>query len=892
MRDKATRVFQFKGLWKAPPVAQGRLAVSRWTKQAYSGFVVMLLGMVIITLLIIALDRLISSLPNPGLIYLPLIAMLAYHWGWRLTLVAVMLELACIYFFFVSPDDVFKWLTTQSITQLITVTAVTLFVLALVALARKRRTLAEERAAQLSALNRVGTALASELDENRLLHLIAETARNLTGAGFAAFTLRPVNEAGQPVVPSEGNLFHLAAVVGVTKEQERLFRRMPLGGEGLLAPIFRYGVSVRVADALAMTHGVARSVHSTRSTAGNSVQKDALSSREVAREAASFYAQGMLTREDLQTLGVPQGHPLVRSFLGAPLLDRDGQVRGGLLLGHSEPDKFTSEDESMLVGLAAQAAIAIENARLYHEAQMQAQELDAIFESIADGVTLLDEQGKVLRENRTARHLRESIEQTPERMATIEALLREPADRALHGNVVQSIPISIIDGQKEQREFIISVAPFLSPRQASGSLPQQERLLDVAQPPAAGAVVVWHEVTEARRLILERSAHEETKAQRALLQTVIDELPSSVYLVRGKDARLVLANHATEEIWGANWTPGQPMSEFLATNGIRIFHNDGRPISIDELATMRTLQTGVSVWHHQQVIRHADGTTLPVQVNAVALDARVLGQASSEDEQSSRLEPAAIVVHQNVTALKEAERLKDDFIGIAAHELRTPLASVKGYAQMLSRQATLSKEPGFADWQTEALEAIDSASDRLVELTDDLLDVTRLQGGRLELHSEPTDLVALMQRVVNRLKVSTNRHTIIIKTTMEYIVANVDHQRIEQVFTNLINNAIKYSPGGGNIEISISEKPESHQALLSVRDHGIGIPHEQQGRIFGRFMRADNARKYEIQGTGLGLYLSRELVECHGGRIWFESTEGRGTTFYVLLPLYCEDEII
>ena len=885
---------QFKTVWKAPQIVYWREVAAKWAKQASSGVVIMLLGMVVMTLLIFALDRMVGPLPNPGLIYLLLIAMLAYYWGWRHTLVAVLLELACIYYFFVSPAFAFKGLTEQSLTQLVTVTSVTIFVLALVGLARQRRALAEQRAAQLSALNRVGAALASELDEERLLHLIAETARDLTGAGFAAFTLRPVNASGQPVVPSEGNLFHLAAVVGVTKGQERLFRRMPLGGEGLLAPIFRYGVPVRVPDALTMTHGSALLAHGpigAMGAIGDTVQKDARSSREAAREAASYYAQGTLAREDLQTLGVPRGHPIVRSFLGVPLFNRDGQVRGGLLLGHNEPDKFTPKDESMLVGLAAQAAIAIENARLFHEAQIQARELDAIFESITDGVMLIDEQGKVLRENRTARHLRESMEQSPEDMINIETILREPADPALHGNVEQGMPVSIVDGQKEHREFIVSAAPLLAPDHTSGSLQQQRSLLDGTQLPTTGAVVVWHEVTEARRLIMERRAHAETKAQSAVLQTIIDEIPGSVYLVRGKDARLVLANRAAAEVWGANWTPGRPMKEFLAANGIRIFRNDGRPLPVDELATMRTLQTGVSVRHYQEVIRHSDGTTLPMLVNAVSLDARVLSWSSTDEKQSSVAEPAAIVVHQDVTALKEAERLKDDFVGIAAHELRTPLAAIKGYAQMLTRQASRGKGQELADWQTEAIEAIDQSTNRLVELTDDLLDVTRLQGGRLELHSEPADLVALLQRVINRLRISSDKHTLIFTATPEHIVAIIDRQRIEQVITNLINNAIKYSPDGGNIEITVCEKLESHQAMLSVRDFGIGIPHDQQGHIFGRFMRADNAREREIKGTGLGLYLCRELVERNGGRIWFESTEGQGSTFCVLLPLYCEDEL-
>ncbi|HEX9132788.1 MAG TPA: ATP-binding protein, partial [Ktedonobacteraceae bacterium] len=129
------------------------------------------------------------------------------------------------------------------------------------------------------------------------------------------------------------------------------------------------------------------------------------------------------------------------------------------------------------------------------------------------------------------------------------------------------------------------------------------------------------------------------------------------------------------------------------------------------------------------------------------------------------------------------------------------------------------------------------------------------------------------------------RHRISVDAAPEYIVAPVDHRRIEQVVSNLINNAIKYSPDGGDIEITLCEDEKTHAALLSVRDHGIGIPAHQQGRIFSRFMRADNAHAHNIGGTGLGLYLCRELVERHEGRIWFESVEGQGSTFYVSLPL-------
>jgi len=836
-----------------------------------------------------ALDRAVGTFPNPGLVYLPLVALLAYHWNWRYAAIATILQLFCVYYFFIAPQNTLKPLSPESAIQLVTLAAVAGFVLAIVQLARFRRAMAEHAAERLTALNRIGTALVSELDETRLLHLIAETARDLTKAGFAAFTLRPINELGQPLVPSEGSLFYLAAVVGVTTEQEALFQRLSLGGEGLLAPIFRHGVPVRVADALAF---VDRPEH----TQAARLRAMSIETRDSARQAAFDYAHGLLAKEGLRSLGVPRGHPIVRSFLGAPLLDRNGNVRGGLLLGHSEPGRFTHDDEVLLVGLAAEAAVALENARLYSSAQAQAQELDAIFESIADGIALVDDEGRILRENRTAHRLLKALGNDAE---STEELLRTAASHALGGEGEQSMPVMVVDAAKETREYLVSASPLRQPTAGSGPLKEQEghdtsgsskqrvSLTSNPQELPSGAVVVWHDVTEAHRLLQERQAHAETEAQRALLQMVIDELPSSVYLVRGRDARLVLANRATTGVWGASWAYGQPMSEFLATNGIRVFHVDGRPLAAAEFATLRAVQTGESVRHHQEIIVHRDGTTLPVLVNAVALDPHALGWSSQDDanDNQGQPEPVALVVHQDVTALKEAERLKDEFIGIAAHELRSPLAVVRGFAQMLIMQTRRGKGPELAEWQMEAIQDIDQATNRLVELTEDLLDVTRLQAGRLELHIEPTDLVALVQRIVARFRVTTEQHRISVNATPEHIVIMADPRRIEQVLSNLMNNAIKYSPGGGDIDISVREDQTDKAALLSVHDNGIGIPVQQQNRIFSRFVRADNAYAHNIGGTGLGLYLCRELVERHGGRIWFESVEGQGSTFFISLPL-------
>jgi signal transduction histidine kinase len=145
--------------------------------------------------------------------------------------------------------------------------------------------------------------------------------------------------------------------------------------------------------------------------------------------------------------------------------------------------------------------------------------------------------------------------------------------------------------------------------------------------------------------------------------------------------------------------------------------------------------------------------------------------------------------------------------------------------------------------------------------------------------------VSLVSRQVRQAQMSTARHVLTFESALSSLIVEIDSMRIEQVLANLLGNAVKYSPQGGPIEVALREEDEPHAALLSVRDQGIGIPAREQAHLFGRFVRAHNARATEIAGTGLGLYLSREFVERHGGRLWFESIEGVGSTFSLSLPL-------
>jgi len=384
-----------------------------------------------------------------------------------------------------------------------------------------------------------------------------------------------------------------------------------------------------------------------------------------------------------------------------------------------------------------------------------------------------------------------------------------------------------------------------------------------------------------------QAEYTETAARLAFLQDVLDALPSGVYLVYGPEARLVLANRAASSVWGAQWRADQPMLEFLAANGIALFDAQGLPLSPEQYATLRAVQRGETVLQQQEMIHRPDGSSLPVLVNAVPLPAprrRSTPQQVAEQQAETR-ETVALVMHQDVTALKEAEYLKDEFVGIVAHELRTPLTALKGFADMLLVQTARQRGPALAEWQQEALEEIELATTRLVKLTEELLDVTRLQAGRLLLQRTPTNVVPLAQRVAMLLQQTTTRHRLEVRTTHPQLLADIDPGRIDQVLTNLIGNAIKYSPQGGPVTITIWEEAPAQAVGISVRDSGIGIPQRQHAQIFGRFMRADNTQAWGISGTGLGLYICRELVERHGGHLWFESEEGVGSTFFLTLPI-------
>jgi signal transduction histidine kinase len=251
-------------------------------------------------------------------------------------------------------------------------------------------------------------------------------------------------------------------------------------------------------------------------------------------------------------------------------------------------------------------------------------------------------------------------------------------------------------------------------------------------------------------------------------------------------------------------------------------------------------------------------------------------------EELARRAASAIDNSRLYREAQDAVRSRDEFLSIAAHELRTPVTIIMGSAQFYERaraRGTLD-----SDRLARALRTIDEASRRLAGLISDLLDVSRIRTGQLPLEREPTDLRVLVEAVVSRYADRPDlRHQIVVSGPEASCTVLVDAHRLDQVLTNLIDNAIKYSPDQHAVAVQIA--PDGEGVAIDVRDSGIGLPAASVETIFQPFGRAPNATRRQIPGLGLGLYICRTIVERHGGRIWAESAgEGSGTTMRLWLP--------
>ena len=245
----------------------------------------------------------------------------------------------------------------------------------------------------------------------------------------------------------------------------------------------------------------------------------------------------------------------------------------------------------------------------------------------------------------------------------------------------------------------------------------------------------------------------------------------------------------------------------------------------------------------------------------------------------------AVVTFRDITERLEFEHRRDAFISAASHELRTPMTTIVGFSELL-----LSRNPS-EESRRKWLTRINTDSRRLTGIIDDLLNVTRIRSGKLTVQVDPVTLLPLVEEVVTGLRTTTTRHEFKAELPAKLPMVLADHDKLVQVFTNMVDNAVKYSPGGGDIVITGRHDRGGDRVVVSVVDQGVGIAAEDLPLLFNSFERIERPEIDSIGGTGLGLYVVKNLIELMGGEIWVESEPGAGSVFSFSLPVYRKEPV-
>ncbi len=362
--------------------------------------------------------------------------------------------------------------------------------------------------------------------------------------------------------------------------------------------------------------------------------------------------------------------------------------------------------------------------------------------------------------------------------------------------------------------------------------------------------------------------------ERAKLRAILDQLPEGILIIEATSGAVSYINTAAAHIFGTS------VQQLIGLHLNQLPHISQEPRANGHFS---------QPWNFM-FIRALAGETINGQEITIVRpdDSRIFALSSIAPLRAeNKTMTGAVIVFQDITAQKSLEQQKNDFLSIASHELRTPITAIQGFAEILQFQMVQNtvRDPQ----STRALAVILEQSEQLSQLIEEMLDITRIENMQLLLTRAPHDLISILKHVIESQTGTTNNHHIelVLQGLAHHdtLIGNVDKYRLMQVLSNLIGNAIKYSPGGGTIQVGLryaDSKP--NECLIWVKDAGLGIPAGDLPHIFKRFHRS-SAIDGSISGLGLGLYLVKELVTRHGGSVWAESTEGNGSTFHVRLPL-------
>jgi signal transduction histidine kinase len=342
-----------------------------------------------------------------------------------------------------------------------------------------------------------------------------------------------------------------------------------------------------------------------------------------------------------------------------------------------------------------------------------------------------------------------------------------------------------------------------------------------------------------------------------------------VVLIEASPERITLANPQASSLLGWDIQPPLSLDEFLARNS-RV-GSDGAVLPSEMVPMVRSLRQGEMISRAEIQLTRPDASAVTLFVNSAPLtDDR--GQITG-----------AIVVFQDITQMKDAEQLKDEFLSLVSHELRTPLTTIQAGATMLLRDW----EKLDSQIQHEILDDISREGRRLGNLVENMVQLAQIRAGRRQMETQPVHIDRLIRRTLKSEEQILSGRDISVAIEPD-LIADMDSERIEQVVRNLLHNAVKYSPAKSPIEISACG--EGHEVAIYVRDYGAGIDDTDLPFVFERFRRAASAESSGSPGMGLGLYLSRHVVEAHGGRIWIQKPEGVGTRVHFTVPRAAADD--
>ncbi len=710
------------------------------------------------------------------------------------------------------------------------------------------RTELETRLIQLGALQEVGQAVSGTLEIDALLDTVLEAVTSTVGFSYAMISL--VDEEEEEVRAERG--------IGVSAEQIAGSRRT-LDSSDIMADIVRTG-KTEVIDGW-----------------------DERFDREMYEEL---------------------GHAnLVRVF--APLVAR-GKTIGLIEAGYPREirTEITQDDIEVLQTFLAQASIAIDNARLFEEIRRFSEELERMVEArtreLEDEKNRLEALHAITTELSSTLDLDEILLKTIDlaSMATGRSfgmvLLRDlPSGdlvcRAMLdvGNILrpgrQVIPLDQAEALRrimEEREPLriddISADPGLQKR-----LPE----LPAGARSVAAVPLVSAEEVVGIILLTHAQAGFFDEEQVRLLTTLGGEVAAAIHNAELytyiNEQALRLAEMVTYQQEEASKVRAILQS---VADGVIVVDRASRILLCNPAAAQILSMERVELEGHSTLELPGlfqPGGVLAQGSRRVELPDRFISSHVAPVVTDAGEELGSVYVIRDITREVEADRAKSEFISTVSHELRTPLTSIKGYVDLI----LLGSVGDVSPMQRSFLDVVRANSNRLVELINDLLDLSRLDTGRIVLNREPIVLSDLLEEVVESARAEIERKQLSLEMAVspELPTVYVDRKRIVQVLTNMVSNAYKYTPEGGRVEISAHSTDGYVQ--ISVSDTGVGIAKEDMKKLFTRFFRADNPMRDEVGGTGLGLAISKSFVELHGGEMWVESQVGQGSTFTFTLPL-------